>query len=78
MPVLGFHFLDAGPVIGYFGKISVTEGAPRQRLVKTGLNQSKLQWNYSVLRCRQPRNSRVTGLEQPEIPPLLQRGLGWR
>ena len=27
MPVLGFHFLDAGNVIGTFSKISVTEGA---------------------------------------------------
>lgn len=27
LPVLGFHFLDAGSVIGTFSKISVTEGA---------------------------------------------------
>jgi len=27
MPSLGFHFLDGGSVIGYFSKISVTEGA---------------------------------------------------
>lgn len=27
MPSLGFHFLDGGDVIGYFSKISVTEGA---------------------------------------------------
>jgi hypothetical protein len=27
MPVLGFHFLDAGSVIGTFSKISITEGA---------------------------------------------------
>ena len=26
MPSLGFHFLDGGPVIGYFSKISITEG----------------------------------------------------
>jgi hypothetical protein len=26
-PVIGYHFLDAGSVIGYFSKISITEGA---------------------------------------------------